>query len=186
MKSIIAIASAALIAGIASTPAAADTLSVQGTVAPYCNVSLANVSSGTASIAMANTQTIANLRLACNAASGTKFVLQTKNGDLLQQAGAMQYRINYDLIVDSPSDSSFSVAAHDTFPEATNIEDRNQFTRNKAGYDQAVATGIPLILSLNMNVAADTNNTPTSRNFSANAAPAGTYTEVFTFIATSV
>ncbi len=39
---------------------------------------------------------------------------------------------------------------------------------------------------MNLNVAVDPNNTPTSRNYPANAAPAGTYTEVFSFTATSV
>lgn len=181
----ILLASAALAAGIIGAPAQAETLSVQGTVASYCNVNLANVSSGTASIAMANTQTVANLRLACNSATGTKFVLATQNGDLTQQVGPVTQRINYDVILDSPSDSAFNIAAHDTFP-GSGVENSNQFTRSNTGYTQAIANGIPLVLSMNLNVAVDPNNTPTSQNYPANAAPAGTYTEVFSFTASAV
>ena len=184
MKNALLFAAAALAAGVA-VPASADTLNVQGVVAPYCNVNLTNVSSGTASIAMANVQTVANLRLSCNAVTGTKFQLKTTNGDLLQTVSGVQYRINYDLILDSPSDSTFAIAAHDTFP-TSGVENSDQFTRSEAGYSQAVANGIPLVLSLNMNVAADTNNTPTSKNFPANAAPAGTYSETFSFTASAV
>jgi hypothetical protein len=178
-------ASAALAAAFAIAPAGAETLAVQGVVAPYCNVNLSNVSSGTASIAMAGTQTVANLRLSCNSATGTKFVLRTQNGDLTQQVGSVTQRINYDLILDSPNDSAFSIAAHDTFP-GSGVENQNQFTRQNAGYTQAIANGIPLVLSLNLNVAADTNNTPTSQNYPANAAPAGTYSETFSFTASAV
>jgi len=185
MKALFAAASAVLAAGFASSPAAAESLTVQGIVAPYCNINLANVSSGTASIAMANVQTVANLRLACNAASGTKLVVRSTNGDLTQQVGNVTNRINYDLILDSPSDPAFAIAAHDTFP-GSGVENANQFTRTKAGYSQPVANGIPLVLSLNMNVAVDPNNTPTSQNFPANAAPAGTYSEVFVFEASAV
>ena len=184
MKGLI-ITSVAIAAGIAAVPASAETLNVQGVVAPYCNVNLTNVSSGTASVAMAGVQTVANLRLSCNAVSGTKFILRTQNGDLLQTVNGIEHRINYDVSVDSASDGAFNVPAHDTFP-GSNTEDRNQFTRFNSGYTQAIANGIPLVLSMNLNVAADTNNTPTSRNYPANAAPAGTYTEVFSFTATSV
>ena len=181
---ILAGAVTALTVGIAA-PASAETLAVQGVVAPYCNVNLTNVSSGTASIAMANVQTVANLRLSCNAVTGTKFVLQVANGDLVQQVGSIKYRINYDLLLDSPSDSNFAIAAHDTFP-TSGVENSDKFTRQNTGYTQPIANGIPLVLSLNMNVAADPNNTSTSQNYSANAAPAGTYSETFTFTATSV
>lgn len=184
MKGLI-IASAALVAGIAAVPASAETLNVQGIVAPYCNVNLTNVSSGTASVAMAGVQTVANLRLSCNAVSGTKFILNSQNGDLLQRVNGVDHRINYDVSVDSPRDSAFNIAAHDTFP-GSGTEDRNQFTRRNSGYTQAVADGIPLVLSMNLNVAADTNNTPTSQNYPANAAPAGTYSEVFSFTASAV
>ncbi|MES3045300.1 hypothetical protein [Sphingomonas faeni] len=185
MKTSFLVAGAVIVAGIASVPASAETLSVQGVVAPYCNVNLTNVSSGSASIAMAGTQTVANLRLSCNSATGTKFVLKTQNGDLTQQVGPVTQRINYDLILDSPSDPAFAIAAHDTFP-GSGVENQNQFTRANTGYTQPIANGIPLVLSLNLNVAADANNTPTSQNFPANAAPAGTYSEVFSFTASAV
>lgn len=182
MKRAIIIASTALVAGIVSAPASAETLNVQGIVAPYCNVNLANVSSGTASIAMVSTQTVANLRLSCNSSAGTKFVLDTQNGDLLSSANN---RINYHLEVASASDSSFNIAPTDTKP-GSGMEGLNRFTRSNSGYTQAVANGIPLVMSLNMNVAVDPDNAPGSQNFPANAAPAGTYTEVFTFTASSV
>ena len=176
------VASAAL-AG--SAPAFAETLTVQGTVVPYCNVNLTNVSSGTASVAMAATQTVANLRLACNSATGTKLVVTSQNGDLTNQVGPVTNRINYDMILDSPSDAAFDIAATDTYP-GSGVEGQNKFTRSNAGYTQAIANGIPLVLSMNLNVAVDANNTPTSQNFPANAAPAGTYTEVFSFTASAV
>lgn len=185
MNRMFLIASTALVAGLVGAPAYADTLNVQGIVAPYCNVNLTNVSSGTASVAMAGTQTVANLRLSCNSATGTKFVLATQNGDLTNVVGSVTNRINYDLILDSPSDIAFSIAAHDTFP-GSGVENANKFTRQNAGYTQPIANGIPLILSMNLNVAVDSNNTPSSQNFPANAAPAGTYSEVFSFTASAV
>lgn len=185
MKSAIVIASAVIAAGLASVPAYAETLNVSGIVAPYCNVNLTNVSSGSASIAMAGIQTVANLRLSCNSATGTKFVIATQNGDLTQVAGGVTQRINYDLILDSASDHAFDIAAHDTFP-GSGVENSSKFTRQNAGYTQPIANGIPLVLSLNLNVAVDSNNTPTSQNYPANAAPAGTYTEVFSFTASAV
>ncbi|HQS13413.1 MAG TPA: hypothetical protein PLJ45_10170 [Sphingorhabdus sp.] len=176
------VASAAL-AGAA--PAFAETLTVQGTVVPYCNVNLSNVSSGTASVAMARTQTVANLLLSCNSATGTKLVVTSQNGDLTNQVGPVTNRINYDMILDSPSDGAFGIAATDTYP-GSGVEGQNKFTRSNAGYTQPIANGIPLVLSMNLNVAVDANNTPTSQNFPANAAPAGTYTEVFSFTASAV
>jgi len=104
-------------AGLAgAAPAFAETLTVQGTVVPYCNVNLANVSSGTASVAMAATQTVANLRLACNSATGTKLVVTSQNGDLTNQVGPVTNRINYDMILDSPSEGADVSAATDTYP----------------------------------------------------------------------
>jgi hypothetical protein len=176
------VATAALLGG---APAFAETLTVQGVVSPYCNVNLSNVSSGTASVAMAGTQTVANLRLACNSATGTKLVVATQNGDLTHQVGPVTNRINYDMILDSPSDGAFDIAATDTYP-GSGSEGQNMFTRSNTGYTQPVANGIPLVLRMNLNVAADANNTPTSQNFPANAAPAGSYTEVFSFTASSV
>ena len=173
---------AALAAGAAAAPASAEQLNVNGVIAPYCNVNLANVSSGTASIAMVGTQTIANLRLSCNAATGTKLVVEVKNGDLLSTDG--KARINYAMELRSPQDGSFNIAEHDTNPVGG--ENNLYFTRANSGFTSAVANGIPLELLMNVNVAVDPNQAAGSTNFPANAAPAGNYREVFTFTASSV
>lgn len=170
------------IGAIAAVPASAETLTVQGVVAPYCNVNLTNVSSGTASIAFTDTQKVANLRLSCNAASGTKLVTNPQNGDLLSSAGN---RINYAMKIVSPQSAAFTINETDTAPG--DAEAIGLFTRQQAGYSQALANGIPLELWMNVNV----QNEPqpdfsTPNQFPANAAPAGTYTEVFTFTASSI
>jgi hypothetical protein len=164
----------------AAAPASAESLSVAGVVAPFCNVNLTNVSSGTASVAMVARQQIANLRLSCNAASGTKLITQVQNGDLLSSAGN---RINYALDMVSPSDPAFDIASHDTNPIGG--ENNLIFTRSKAGYSAPIAVGIPLQLWMDVNVNVDAQALG-SNNFPANAAPAGTYNEVFTFTASSV
>lgn len=182
MNRLILLASATVAAGLVSAPASAqNTLNVQGVVAPYCNVNLTNVSSGTASVAMVGTQQVANLRLSCNAPSGTKLVTSVKNGDLLSSANN---RINYAIEMRSPQDSQFNIAENDTNPIGG--ENNLFFTRSRAGYSQPIANGIPLELWMNLNVAVDPNQAPGSQNFPANAAPAGTYEEVFTFTASSV
>lgn len=182
-RSLLLASAGVLAAGFSVAPASAESLNVQGVVAPYCNVNLTNVSSGTASIAFTDTQKVANLRLSCNAASGTKMVTDPQNGDLLSSAGN---RINYAMTLKSPSDAAFAIAETDTAPG--NAEAVGLFTRQHAGYSQPVANGIPLELWLNVNV----ENAPTQPDFStpnvfpANAAPAGTYTEVFTFTASAI
>lgn len=180
MNRILLLASVALSAGFAA-PAMAETLSVAGVVAPYCNVNLTNVSSGTASIAMVATQQIANLRLSCNASSGTKLITAVQNGDLLS---GVSDRINYGLEMRSPSEPAFVIAEHDTNPIGG--ENNLFFTRSKTGYSQPIANGIPLQLWMNVNVTGTEPQALGSSNFPANAAPAGTYTEVFTFTASSV
>ena len=84
----------ALLSMAVAAPATAETLNFQGIIAPYCNVNLTNVPSGTASVVMVGTQQIANLRLSCNASSGTKLITAVQNGDLLSSANS---RINYGL-----------------------------------------------------------------------------------------
>lgn len=182
MTRTILLASAALVMAVAGSPVSAETLNVQGIVAPYCNVSLTNVSSGTASIAMVATQQIANLRLSCNGASGTTMVTTVKNGDLVSIDGTA--RINYAMEMKSPSDSAFNIAEHDTNPIGG--ENNLFFTRHRAGYTQPIANGIPLELWMNVNVAVDPNQAAGSTNYPANAAPAGTYSEVFTFTSSAV
>lgn len=178
------LASAAFaVLGFSAVPASAETLSVQGVVAPYCNVNLTNVSSGTASIAFTDNQKVANLRLSCNASTGTKMITDPDNGDLLSAAGD---RINYAMTLKSPNNANFKIDETDTAPG--NGEAVGLFTRQQAGYNQGVASGIPLELWLNVNVE-NANTQPdfsTPNVFPADAAPAGTYTEVFTFTASSL
>ncbi|MDB5702768.1 MAG: hypothetical protein JWL66_2967 [Sphingomonadales bacterium] len=179
MKRVILLASAVMAVGLIA-PASAETLNVSGVVAPYCNVNLTNVSSGTASVAMVDTQQIANLRLSCNG-NNTRLVTTVANGDLLSGTN----RINYGLEMRSPSDPAFAIAEHDTNPIGG--ENNLFFTRQHNGYSQPIANGIPLQLWLNVNVNdAGEAQAAGSGNFPANAAPAGTYTEVFTFTASSV
>lgn len=182
MNRMLLLASSAMFMAAAGSTVSAETLNVQGIVAPYCNVSLTNVSSGTASIAMVNTQQIANLRLSCNGSSGTTMVTEVKNGDLVNDGGTA--RINYAMELKSPSDAAFNIAEHDTNPLGG--KNNLKFTRHRAGYSQAVANGIPLELWMNVNVAVDPNQAAGSTNYPANAAPAGTYTEVFTFTSSAV
>ena len=172
---------ATVIGAAAFSPLSAETLSVSGVVAPYCNVNLTNVSSGTASIAMVATQQIANLRLSCNASSGTKLITAVQNGDLLS---GVSDRINYGLEMRSPSEPAFVIAEHDTNPVGG--ENNLFFTRSKAGYSQPIANGIPLQLWMNVNVTGTEPQALGSSNYPATAAPAGTYGEVFTFTASSV
>lgn len=182
-RSFIFASAAAAVIGFSAVPASAETLNVQGIVGPYCNVNLTNVSSGTASIAFTDNQKVANLRLSCNAASGTKLVTNPQNGDLLSAAGN---RINYAMTIVSPQSASFDIAETDTAPGDT--ESQGLFTRQHAGYSQALANGIPLELWLNVNVE-NANTQPdfsVPNQFPADAAPAGTYVEVFTFTASSI
>lgn len=175
-------ASAALALGLAAAPASAETLSMQGVVAPFCNIGLVNASSGTASIAMQGTQQVANLRVSCNSATGTRVVLQASNGDLLSSANN---RINYALELRSPSEPAFVITETDTNP---GVPAQMTFTRTKSGFTPAIATsgGVNLELWLNMNVVSEAQAVGSSPLFPANAAPAGTYVETFTFTASSV
>jgi hypothetical protein len=182
MRHLLILSSAVVAMGaVAASPASAETLTVQGVVAPYCNVNLTNVSSGTASIAFLDTQKVANLRLSCNSGTGTKMITNPTNGDLLSSQGN---RINYAMKVVSPV-SAFAIAETDTAPG--DAEAVGLFTRSNASYSQQLANGVPLELWLNVNV----QNEPqpdfsTPNQYPANAAPAGTYAEVFTFTASAV
>ena len=184
MKKALALAGATLTAALVSgMPAHADTLNVQGVVAPYCNITLTNVSSGTVSIAFTDTQKVANLRVACNAASGTKVTRDPSNGDLLSSNNVD--RINYAMTLKSPSDPAFNIAETDTAPGGAN--NIGKFTRSHVGYSQAIASGIPLELWLNVNVQGEPQPDFSTPNvFHADAAPAGTYTESFDFSVTQV
>lgn len=182
MRHLYILSTAAIAMGaFTASPASAETLTVQGVVAPYCNVNLTNVSSGTASIAFLDTQKVANLSLSCNSGTGTKMVTNPKNGDLLS---AQNNRINYAMKVVSPV-ANFAIAETDTAPG--DAEAVGLFTRSNAGYSQQLANGIPLELWLNVNVQSEPQPDFSVPNvFPANAAPAGTYEEVFTFTASAV
>lgn len=179
-------AAAILAVGVGATSASAETLTVNGTVAGYCNIRLANVSSGTASIAFRDSQQIANLELACNEASGTRLVLDPQNGDLVSPAG---HSINYAFSLMSAADAAFATNGYrDAAPG--NGEGTGQFTFQRPGYAQNIANGIPLEMWLNVNV--ENENGPAGPDLNgnpqlpANAAPAGNYSEVFTFTVSSI
>ncbi|UYY57089.1 hypothetical protein [Sphingomonas sp. S2-65] len=184
IKSLLAVSTAvAALSFSAPAFAQASALTVSGTVAGYCDVRLANVSSGTATIAFTSDQKIANLQLACNQPGGTRLVVNPANGDLTNSTG----RINYAMRLVSPQDSAFTINTTDTSPgdgEGTGL-----FTRSRAGYSQPIANGVPLELWLNVNV--QNENGPDGPDFNglplypANAAPAGTYAETFNFTVTA-
>lgn len=176
---------AALATGLvmAAAPASAETLNVTGTVAPYCNVNLTNVSSGTATIAFLDRQKIANLRVSCNASSGTKLTVNPQNGDLLS---SQNNRINYTMELKGTGDgAAFNIAETDTAPgDADNV---GSFTRSRSGYSMNIANGVPLEFFMNVNV----QNEPqpdfaVANQFPANAAPAGDYKERFDFTVSQV
>ena len=182
IKYMLAAGAAAGALALLAVPASAETLNVQGVVAPYCNINLANVSSGTASIAMVSEQQVANLKLACNAAGGERLVLSTANGDLVNGNVA---RINYAMRL-TADDPAFNIAQTDTAPSGG--EGHQYFTRVKTGYNQAIANGINAQLFMNVNVATDPNQPDFNGTplYPANAAPAGTYSETFTFTLTGL
>lgn len=168
-------------AALAAAPASAENLKVEGKVAGYCEVRLANVSSGTASIAFEAEQKIANLEVACNQPQGTKLVVDPQNGDLTNTNGT----INYSFRLQS-SDPALNIPNSDATPGDT--EGSGMFTLQRQGYSQAIAKGLPLQLFMNVNVAnpsnqADSTGTP---SYPANAAPAGTYSETFKFTVSSI
>lgn len=169
---------ALMLAGTFAGGASAESLNVTGTVAPYCNVNLTNVSSGTATIAFTDYQKIANLRLSCNSAGGAKLEVNPQNGDLVSAQGKS---INYAFRLDSAQETAFAIPSSDTAPGDS--EGAGKFTRSKTAFTTAVANGVPLELWMNVNVqneggAPDLNGNP---QFPANAAPAGDYKETWTF-----
>ena len=168
---------------LAAVPAAAqESLNVQGVVAPYCSVRLANVSSGTATVAFESEQKIANLQVACNSGAGTTLTVNPQQGDLVGAAG----RINYAFRLTS-SVAPLNIATTDTAPG--DVPDRGIFIRRNPGYSQSIANGLPLELFMNVNVNAVPGEAPDfsgSPLFPANAAPAGTYSETFNFTISGV
>ena len=76
-------------------------------------------------------------------------------------------------------DNDFDIATTDAYPG--DVEGSGKFTRTKTGYSQALANGISAQFYLNVNVAAPGPTLDGQTYYPANAAPAGTYTESFTF-----
>lgn len=167
------LAAATAVIGLGSV-AQAETLSVNTTVAPYCNVRLANVSSGTASVAHEAEQQVANLQLACNTGGTASLVVNPLNGDFKSGPNLINYAMRL-----AAADAAFNIATTDATPG--DVEGSGKFTRNKVGYSQALANGIDAQFYLNVNVAAPGPAPLGQTFFPANAAPAGTYTESFSF-----
>lgn len=169
-------------AGMAAPASAQDNLRVQGTVAPFCNVNLATVSSGTATVAFLAEQKIANLRLACNSGGTTTLVVNPANGDLLSSANN---RINYAFRLDSP-DNAFDINQTDTAPGDT--EGMGRFSRSRSGFSSALANGLALELFMNVNVQNESGQPDFAapNQFPANAAPSGDYFETFAFTVSAV
>ncbi|MEY4250725.1 MAG: hypothetical protein RJA87_2358 [Pseudomonadota bacterium] len=176
MKKIIAVTSLAAASAFAmmASNAQAEALTVQTTVAPYCNIRLANVSSGTASVAQEAEQQVANLQLACNAGGSAQLVVNPLNGDFKNGSNL----INYAMRLDSP-EAAFDIGTTDATPG--DAEGSGKFTRTKAGYSQALANGVAAEFFINVNVAAPGPAPLGQTYYPANAAPAGTYSESFTF-----
>ena len=174
IKYILGFTSIAAAAMAVSAPASAETLAVNTTVAPYCNVRLANVSSGTASVAHENEQQVANLQLACNTGGSAQLVVNPLNGDFKNGSNLINYAMRL-----SAADSAFNINTTDATPG--DAEGSGKFTRTKVGYSTALANGIDAQFYLNVNVAAP-GPAPLGQTFyPANAAPAGVYTESFSY-----
>lgn len=154
--------------------AQAETLSVTTTVAPYCGIRLANVSSGTASVAHEAEQMVANLELACNTGNNAQLVVNPLNGDFKNGNSLINYAMRF-----VAQDSAFNINRTDATPG--DAEGSGKFTRVKNGYSQALANGISAQFYLDVNVEAPGATVDGQTYYPANAAPAGTYTESFTF-----
>ena len=167
----LAVAAASLGFGVS---AQAETLSVNTTVAPYCAIRLSNVSSGTASVAHESEQMVANLELACNTGNKAQLVVNPANGDFKNGSSLINYAMRL-----QAQDSAFNIPTTDAYPG--DVEGVGKFTRTKTGYSQALANGINAQFYLNVNVGGGGPVVDGQTYYPANAAPAGTYTESFSF-----
>ncbi|WP_312136539.1 hypothetical protein [Brevundimonas sp.] len=175
MKAVGIVSGLAVLAALTAGGAAqAETLSVNTTVAPYCGIRLANVSSGTASVAHEAEQMVANLELACNTGGTAQLVVNPLNGDFKNGNNLINYAMRLDAV-----ENAFDINTTDATPG--DAEGSGKFTRNKVGYSQSLANGSSAQFYLNVNVAAP-GPAPLGQTFyPANAAPAGTYNESFSF-----
>lgn len=164
-------------------------LVVTTNVENYCSIGLANVAGSTVAVANGVRQKVTTLRMSCNSPSGAALTSVAKNGDLKSGAGVL---INYDWELVVPAIASLGFAPEDTFP--------SNWTRitNSGGYSEALADGVFADLFLNLCYgvpggpgAGGTQGDPTNPGSSgcanapagpgASEAPAGTYSETFTF-----
>ena len=185
---LIAATAAAALLAIPAVSSAQTNVTVSTSVTNFCGIGLANVAGGNVAVANGARQKVTTLRMSCNAASGAKLTSSAANGDFKSPAGVL---INYDWDLSVPEIPSLGFAPIDTWPGSPAI------VTNSGGYSQKLADGIfaDLFLNLCYNVPGgngvggtqgDTN--PGSSGCAASpsgpgaaSAPAGTYTEVFTF-----
>jgi len=190
MRNLLYAAAAAAVMLIPAAAQAQDTqLTVTTNVENYCSIGLANVAGSTVAVANGVRQKVTTLRMSCNSPSGAALTSVAKNGDLKSAAGVL---INYDWELVVPAKPSLGFGPEDTFP--------SNWTRitNSGGYSEALADGVFADLFLNLCYGVPggpgtggTQGDPTNPGSSgcanapsgpgASEAPAGTYSETFTF-----
>ena len=188
MMTAAATAAAALLA-LPSVSSAQTNVTVSTSVTNFCGIGLANVAGGNVAVANGARQKVTTLRMSCNAPSGAKLTSSAQNGDFKSADGVL---INYDWDLVVQQVPSLGFPAQDTWPGSPAV------VTDSGGYSQALADGIfaDLFLNLCYNVpggpgAGGTQGDPTNPGSSgcaaapsgpgAASAPAGTYTETFTF-----
>ena len=176
MKKTLLLAAAAGLIGSLGV-ASAESIAVSAGIPGYCDVSLANGSSNTASIAMEAVQTIANFDVACNAGGGAELTLEVANGDFHHTTANII--VNYAAELRSPALPALGMAERDYSPG-------NKTQTSSAPYSTDLANGVPVSLWLNMNVDAPGPFPQGQTLFPATSAPAGTYEETFTLTATAL
>lgn len=175
---------AALVAApaIYAVPASAadETLTVTTQVAAFCSVRLANVSGNNVSVANGSPQKVATLDLACNQDNAT-LTVDSQYGDLLDLTGPAQGNagsqyVNYDMKVDVMGVDALDIGWVDTAPGSPAVA-------TMAGYSSTLANGVSadFLLDLCYGAGGSTGCNASPENSEALSAPAGTYTETFTF-----
>lgn len=182
-------AAAAALLAIPGVSNAQTNVTVSTSVTNFCGIGLANVAGGNVAVANGARQKVTTLRMSCNSATGANLTSSAQNGDFKSAGGVL---INYDWDLVVPEIPSLGFAPVDTWPGSPAI------VTNSGGYSQKLADGIfaDLFLNLCYNVpggagVGGTQGDPSNPGSSgcaaspsgpgAASAPAGTYTEVFTF-----
>ncbi|MFN4042551.1 MAG: hypothetical protein ACK4I0_12890 [Brevundimonas sp.] len=182
-------AAAAALLAIPGVSSAQTNVTVSTSVTNFCGIGLANVAGGNVAVANGARQKVTTLRMSCNSATGANLTSSAQNGDFKSAGGVL---INYDWDLVVPEIPSLGFAPVDTWPGSPAI------VTNSGGYSQKLADGIfaDLFLNLCYNVpggagVGGTQGDPSNPGSSgcaaspsgpgAASAPAGTYTEVFTF-----